>query len=161
MSAPPELIVVRALTSSDLGIFAAHRKSATSKQRAININAKVAAAMLSDSVFATGDTELDCICTYSGQTSRSARHFGKVGKNWRLGGNKLEGNAFADIDNLDFALIRTPAGNDGSSPITLTFVTKAADRVGTARLVRLFETRLKQSMDVVASNDPIFDEVSQ
>ena len=41
-----EVIVVRSLTDSDLGLFAAHRPTTASKQRAININATIAQQLL-------------------------------------------------------------------------------------------------------------------
>ena len=59
-----EVVVVRSLTDSDLGLFAAHRVSAKSNQRAININADVARIMLSSSVFDAGGADFRCICLY-------------------------------------------------------------------------------------------------
>ena len=142
----PEIIVVRSLTDSDLGLFSAHRASATSKQRAININAPIAQQMLSPAVFAQGGTVLDCTCTYHGITDRGQRHFGKVGKNWRLGGNKIEGEPSATLDSKDFVLIRTVAGNDGSQPIRMSFVGRANDRVAHAGIVAIVQNGLDRSM---------------
>jgi hypothetical protein len=155
-----QIIVVRSLTSSDLGIFAAHRAAATSKQRAININSPIAAAVLSPLLFETGGTVLDCICSFADYTSRDPRHFGKVGKNWRLGGKKIEGQTFAEIDSADFALLRTPVGNDGTYPVSLAFVARAVTPDAQARLSALVGARLKQSMAVVAADDPIFGEIA-
>ena len=98
-----ELILVRSLTESDLGIFASHRKAATSKQRAININADMARQMLSPGAFSLGDVALKCTCIFGEEEVRDVRRFKKTGKNWRLGGRKIEGPAFARLDSKDSA----------------------------------------------------------
>lgn len=153
MTRPRELIVVRSLTSSDLGLFAAHRDSASSKQRAININSRIAQRLLDPAVFQAGGTVLDCVCTLGDFSERSARHFGKVHKNWRLGGNKLEGQIFGRVDSVDFALIRSVEGNDGSAPISLTFVARDIDPVAHANLASLVEGRIAQSMVLFAEGE--------
>lgn len=155
-----EIIIVRSLQSSDLGIFAAHRGSASSKQRAININSQIAAQLLSPAVYRKGGTMLDCLCTFQGQEERSERHFGKVHKNWRLGGNKIEGDAFGVIDSVDFAIIRSVASNDGTYPITLTFVSRAADAKAHAAVASRLDGRLRQSMCVLGKDDKDFAEIA-
>ncbi len=156
-----ELIVVRSLTESDLGLFAAHRASARSKQRAININAGVARRILSPDLFDKGGGHLDCTCVFGENLIRSPRHFGKIHKNWRLGGTKIEGEAFALLDCKDFVLIRTVAGNDGSSPVTITFISRATDRVIHAGLVAIVETSLNQSMAVYSSASSGFNDLAR
>lgn len=151
-----EIVVIRSLTSSDLGLFAAHRSSASSKQRAININSRAAQRLVSPAIYAAGGTKLDCICTLGGFSERSARHFGKIHKNWRLGGNKLEGRIFADIDSIDFALIRTIEKNDGTAPVSITFVARALDPAAHAKLSAFADGRLNQSMAVIAGDEPDF-----
>ena len=99
------IIAVRSLKDSDLGIFAAHRDYATSKQRALNINAPIAQRILHSDLYNNGGAELQCLCSFQSVTDSSKRHFGKVGKNWRLGGNKLEGEVFSSVNSHDFALI--------------------------------------------------------
>jgi len=151
-----EIVVVRSLTGSDLGLFAAHRSSATSKQRAININSAAAARLLSPSVFRSGGTSFDCFCTFGDMEERSKRHLGKVHKNWRLGGNKFEGAAFNVIDSIDFALLRSIEANDGSLPLSLTFVARATRPPMHARLVSIVSRRLKQSMAVYDDGEEEF-----
>lgn len=143
-----EIIVVRSLTDSDLGLFAAHRQHARSKQRAININAVVAQQMLSPELFGAATSMLDCRCVFRQITDRSLRHFGKVGKNWRLGGNKLEGVDFRLVDSKDFILIRTKAGNDGSHQVSISFVARATDPANHASVVSTVEDLMEQSMAV-------------
>ncbi|HWA91172.1 MAG TPA: hypothetical protein VG889_14130 [Rhizomicrobium sp.] len=151
-----EIIAVRSLTGSDLGLFAAHRSSARSKQRAININSSVAARLLSPAVFRSGGSVFDCFCTFGDVEDRSTRHLGKVHKNWRLGGNKFEGAAFGAIDNLDFALIRSMEANDGKLPLSVTFICRATRSPMHARLVSIASRRLRQSMAVYDDDEEEF-----
>ncbi len=155
-----EIIIVRSLTNSDLGIFAAHRASATSKQRAININAPIAARLLSKTRYEQGGTMLDCIITFGDQTERSARSFGKVHKNWRLGGSKIEGQAFAELDAADFMLLRSVEANDGSAPLSITFLSRRKHRELHASIGGLVAYKLKGSMTVYDENDKHFGVVS-
>lgn len=163
MSAAPakELIVVRSLAESDLGLFAAHRAHATSKQRAININAKVARQLLSPELFEQGGAHIDCTCIFGEMRIRGQRHLGKVHKNWRLGGAKLEGDLFAKLDCKDFVLIRSVAGNDGSAPMTITFVCRGTDRVVHAGLAAIVEKALKQSIAVYDQDSPAFEALAR
>lgn len=144
--AQPEVIVVRSLTDSDLGLFAAHRAVARSKQRAININSSMARRILSEALYKKGQADLNCISAFNGTVVREIRRLGKSQKNWRLGGRKLEGDAFGRLDSKDFVLIRSVAGNDGSHPITITFVCRATDRVLHAGLAAIVERQLEGSM---------------
>ena len=149
MSSPAgEVIVVRSLAESDLALFAAHRAAATSKQRAIQINASVARQLLSAERFAEGGVDLSCTCVFGEHIVQEKRRLGKTGKNWRLGGNQIRGEAFSKLDCKDFILIRSPAGNDGSQPVTITFICRATERVVHAGLVAIVEKKLDQSMAV-------------
>ena len=146
MPSANEIIVVRSLKDSDLGLFAVHRPAARSKQRAININAHLAARLLAPTIFAAGGAELECLCIFGDVVIPGKRHFGKVGKNWRLGGKMIEGDAFASLDSADFALIRSVEYNDGSTPITVTFVSRKTDRVTHAGLAAIVARSMKDSM---------------
>lgn len=141
-----EIIVVRLLTDSDLGLFAAHRSETPSKQRALNINADVARMLLSDRLFAAGGTEFQCVVTYGNTVVREPRHLGKSGKNWRLGGRKIEGAVFATLNKNDFALIRTTTLNPGTEPISVTFVSHRTNREVHNAVSMLVESLLDQSM---------------
>ncbi len=151
-----EIIVVRSLTDSDLGIFAAHRATTRSKQRAININAPAAARILSSRVYEQGRTTLDCIVTFGDFHERSARCFSKVHKNWRLGGNKIEGLSFARVDSADFMLMRSVEGNDGTAPVSIAFVARADDPAMHARIAGLVAYKLKSSVHVYEEYDQDF-----
>jgi hypothetical protein len=155
-----EIIIVRSLTDSDLGIFAAHRSSARSKQRAININAPCAARLLTPSLYEQGGTSFDCIVTLGDLQERSARSFGKVHKNWRLGGNKIEGLAFARVDSADFMLLRSTAPNDGMATLSITFIARANEPALHARIGGILAYQLKNSMKVYEENDPDFNQLA-
>ena len=154
-----ELIVVRSLTESDLGLFAEHRPATRSKQRAININSGVAKRMLSSDLFEKGGGQIECICIFDNIRIQEFRHFGKIKKNWRLGGNMIRGKQFAHLGPKDFVLIRTVSGNDGTSPITLTFISRKTNRVVHAGLAAIVEKTLSQSMAVYTEGKLGFDDL--
>jgi len=155
-----EIIVVRALTDSDLGIFAIHRPTTASKQRAININSAITQQLLSSKLFEKGSANIRCRIIYGENTHDSIRHFGKVGKNWRLGGNKIEGDEFLQLDSRDFALIRSIEKNDGSQLITIVFIGRAGQQFHHARIVRLVEPTMRDSMEIYRSGSAGFEQLA-
>jgi hypothetical protein len=92
---------------------------------------------------------------------RSARCLGKIHKNWRLGGNKLEGRIFGNVDSLDFVLIRSIEGNDGTAPVSITFIARAIDSKQHAALSALIAKRLKQSMTLLGEGEQTFRQVEK
>ena len=140
-----EIIVVRSLAGSDLGLFAAHRGESRSKQRAININVPVAQAMLDEAGFKAGGATLQCSCLFGDIRVEGPRLLSKVHKNWRLGGSKIEGVEFGQLDARDFALIRSPRHNDGSKPVTIAFYSRNSDRVIHAGIAAIVERHLNRS----------------
>lgn len=143
--ADKEIIIVRSLAGSDLGLFAAHRGDARSKQRAININAPIAQALLDEAGFQAGGATLRCTCLFGNIRLESPRLLSKVHKNWRLGGTKIEGAEFGLLDARDFALIRSPRHNDGSQPVTIAFYSRNSDRVVHAGIAAIVERHLHRS----------------
>jgi hypothetical protein len=156
-----EIIVVRSLTTSDLGLFASHRASAHSKQRALNINAEAAKRLLSYKLFKRRSCQLNCQIFFGDFTQNEVRHLGKSKKNWRLGGKKIEGAQFAELDSLDFALIKSIEGNDGTHPVHILFVAKTKERVKHAKIGRLLEPTIKRSMAVYRVGSAGFDDLAQ
>lgn len=151
-----EIIAVRSLQGSDLGLFAAHRAAATSKQRAIQINGSIAARILSAAKYRARNCMLDCFCTFRDIEVRSQRPLYRSQKNWRLGGKKLEGKDFAVIDNLDFILIRSVELNDGSLPVSITFIARATRPKMHARISSIVTPHLKHNMAVYGEGDKDF-----
>jgi len=157
----PEIVIIRSLTESDLGLFSAHRKYETSRQRAININSPAASMLLSKELYESGGGELDCICRFEDQEIREHRFVGKQGKNWRLGGKKIEGRVFARLDCKDFMLIRSVAENNGTEPVMITFASRGSDRVIHAGIAAIVSDLLKQSMAVIREGDPDFKAIAE
>jgi len=151
-----EIIVVRSLAESDLGLFSEHRKSATSKQRAIALTTPVARQLLSTALFNAGGADMDCICVFGTVSSREPRNVGKVGKNWRLGGHQLTGREFAELDSKDFILLRSVEQNDGTQPLMLTFVGRHAQSVLHAGVVAIVSGALRQSVAIYGERSPAF-----
>lgn len=151
-----DVICIRRLTSSDLGWFQAHRDSATSKQRAVNINAPVARRLLNDGAYARGGLELTCRCTFAGAEEVQRRSLWKVGKNWRLGGPKLLGEVYSQVSEDDFFVLRSAAHNDGSAEITFTFVSRSLNPKMYRWLAEMVEEGLDGSMLCAAEGEPLF-----
>lgn len=152
-----EIIVVRSLTESDLGLFKEHRKSATSKQRAIALTTPVARQLLSPGLFDAGGIDMDCICVFGTVSNREPRNIGKVGKNWRLGGRQLIGQEFAELDSKDFMLLRSIEQNDATQPMMLTFVGRRAQSVMHAGVVAIVKDKLRQSVAIYPERSPTFE----
>lgn len=156
-----EIIVIRSLTDSDLGIFATHRSHATSKQRAVNINVPIARRIVASHLFEVEETHLDCISSFKEHHHRERRSFKKVHKNWRLGGKKIEGTCFGQLDSKDFMLLRTVEYNDGEHPVYIKFIGKNSDPVVHAGIAAILEKKLSRSMAVIAQNDDNFEEMAK
>lgn len=151
-----EIICVRALTSSDLGWFAVHRPTTASKQRAVNINADIATRLLSIRALDAGGVELGCRCLYPGGEHTTKRNLWKVGKNWRFGGPKLEGDVFRNVVEGDFLLLRSPIHNDGDKEVSFNFISVAAD-LETHRWLMQREPDLERdSMTAVVTGSDVF-----
>ena len=160
MKETKELIVVRSLTESDLGIFAAHRASARSKQRAININAAVARRLFSKAFIDKGGGPVECLCRLGNIEVSGKRHIGKIHKNWRLGGSKIPGDAFSRLDSRDFMLLRSVEQNDGTKQLKITFVGRKTNRVVHAGLVAIVQPVLDNSMVVYVEGQEEFADLA-
>ncbi|HJW28863.1 MAG TPA: hypothetical protein VJ508_06385, partial [Saprospiraceae bacterium] len=156
-----ELIIVRSLTESDLGLFGVHRPSMRAKQRAIQINSSVAKRLVSPEIFENRGGYFDCVCIFGDIRIHEQRHIGKPGKNWRLGGNKIDGALFAKLDCKDFVLIRSVASNDGSHPVTITFACRATDRIVHAGIAAIVEKVIDKSMAVYSEGAPGFADLAR
>lgn len=160
-SAGTEIIAVRSLTVSDLGIFSAQRSGLRSKQRAINVNARVARAMLSDRLWQSGGSDFRCVCVFDDQRLDGVRPLRLIGKNWRLGGPKIAGAAFGALDSKDFVLLRTREGNDGEYPISIIFFSRNSDRVRQIGIAGVVERSLGQSMALFREGEETFSFLAQ
>jgi len=139
-----------------MGWFAVHRPTTASKQRAVNINAEVAVRLLSTEAFDAGGVELKCKCLYPGAEHTQPRRLWKVGKNWRFGGPKLEGDAFRNVREGDFFLLKSTIHNDGGKEVTLNFISAASDPETHEWLVQREPDLEKDSMTAVATGSEVF-----
>ena len=163
-----EIMIVRSLKESDLGLFAVHRQGngivrsdgkQQGRQRAINLNAATIPLLLSDKAIEAKGTELDVEMAMGNVANREMRTVNRSGKNWRLGGAKLKEREFAKLDADDFMLLRSPLKNDGTHPVRVRFIARGLDRALHARVVALVENELKGSMAVFTDSTTRFDEI--
>lgn len=162
ISRPNEIIVVRSLTDSDLGLFGAHRSALKSKQRALNINAAVAPMLVSSDIYKGRiTTKYTCEIFFGDYHESSIRSIGKSGKNWRLGGKKIDNKNFSILDSHDFALIRTIEKNDGSRPIEIVFISKIQQSKTHKKIVRLVEPTIKASMALYREDSAGFSDLAE
>jgi len=75
-----EIIIVRALTDSDMGLFRAHRKETKSRQRAIALTAPAAERLLHPDVISARGREFDCICLFGSAMNREFRKIPQGGQ---------------------------------------------------------------------------------
>ena len=155
-----EIIVVRSLAVSDLGLFGPQRKGLAAKQRAIALTTPVARRMLSSRLFTLERGALDVICVYGNYAGREQRHVGRVGKNWRLGGNQISDSPFAFLDGKDFVVLRTTEHNDGDDPVLMTFVGRQRERIMHAGIVAILDGRLKDSVAVLDRGTDAYDAIA-
>ena len=153
--------MVRSLRESDLGLFAEHRLSESSRQRAINVNADLIAELLSEEVVGAGEVFLRIVFQIREIRFQDERPIKRTGKNWRLGGNKIVGKAFAELDAADFMLLRSIRHNDGSNPISISFVSRKIDPVLHAGIVNIVERKLRGSMTFFRQADAQFQSLSR
>ncbi len=156
-----EIICIRMLTGSDLGWFAVHRPTTASKQRALNINADIAARLLSARVLDAGGVELSCRCLYPGGEHTENRNLWKVGKNWRFGGPKLEGEVFRDVGAGDLFLLRSPIHNDGDREVSFNFVPRAVDPETHQWIMQCEPNLAMNSMTAVVTGTDVFKTLGQ
>ena len=157
---PREFIAVRSLAESDLGVFAELRDQVPCKQRAFNINAKLARQMMSPTLYEGGGGEFLCTCRFKSRNAEAKRLLSKVDKNWRLGGPKFEGREFGQLGCKDFLLIRSVEWNDGRHPLALTLIGKKTQRIVHAGIVSRLPP-LQHSMTMLTPGDPLFSQLEK
>ena len=151
-----EILIVRSLKESDLGLFAEHRASETSRQRAINLNADLISELLSEDGITAGELTVDVSFQLDDLKFSDKRPIKRTGKNWRLGGNKIVGKAFDKLDAADFMLLRSRVRNDGSHPMSITFIARRTQPVIHAGIANIVERKLKGSMTAFEQSDAQF-----
>lgn len=124
-----EAIIIRELTASDLGWFAAlrDRGMVASKQRAINFNATVVSAVLPSKALKNGIVTVKATCVRQGAEATETRTLKKVHKNWRLGGHKVPGEVFVNLRPGDLFICRLVIGSEPPYEMQWSVIIKALD----------------------------------
>ncbi|MGL3820643.1 hypothetical protein [Sphingopyxis sp. R3-92] len=156
MTVPSEIIIVRSLADSDLGIFSAHRASASSHQRAFAMTTDGARRLLSAELFEARAGLMDIICVYGSYSARERRLVNRASKNWRLGGTSIDAKGCAFLDSKDFMLLRSLKSNDGSTPVLMTFVGRQRERLIHAGIAASLQGQFRGSTFIAENGSDIF-----
>lgn len=156
-ASPGEIIIVRSLADSDLGIFSAHRASAASHQRAFAMTTEGARRLLSPRLFEARAGLLDVICIYGNYCNRERRLVNQASKNWRLGGTSIDATGCAFLDSKDFMLLRSPRENDGQGTVLMTFVGRQRERLLHAGIGATLKDRFRGSAFIAEKGSDIFE----
>ena len=103
---------------------------------------------------------LDCTSVFGKEVRRTERRFSKTHKNWRLGGPKIEGIAFAELDSKDFMLLRSVPANDGTQPVVISFICRKTDRIVHAGIAAVVESHLHASMAAFSDDHESFHDLA-
>lgn len=155
-----QILVIRSLRESDLGLFAEHRAHETSRQRALNINSDIINELLAPDAVQSGELSVRVRITFGGVSLEDVRPIKKTGKNWRLGGTKIVGKIFAELDAADFMIMRSVRQNTGKQPITISLISKKKQPVVHAGIGIIVERNLKSSMAIYTSNSSHFSDLA-
>lgn len=151
------VIVVRELATSDLGWFAAKRPFIKSKQRAININARVMELLV-------GPTEegflVTATCTHPRARHTEERALGRVHKNWRLGGRQVVGDVFAQVAEGDLFVASVTLKHGRPTAILWTVVMGEAEPAAFARTARVVRQITADRMAVLEEGSEGFAALS-
>lgn len=149
-------LVVRQLSSSDLGWFAAlQEKGIVAKQRAINFNAAIIAATLPADAIRRGEVMLHAKCVRPEAPHEQDRPLRKVGKNWRLGGPKVPGDVFAKTQAGDFLICRLTMNGQPPYELSWTLVAEALEPDRHAALTAHLGPHLADRMALFSDNDAL------
>lgn len=148
-------LFLRQLTESDLGLFAACRPHVASKQRAININAPVAEAILPRDARRRGEAIL--ATRYGRNGGIIERPLKLTQKNWRLGGPKIEGAKFGSLSADDWFIAQYEVGVDSEISLVWQTIGKAEQPDLWKHVEQLFGQRLINGMTHLSETHPDYD----
>lgn len=145
---PSSCVLVRKLSSSDLGWFAAPRDSGrvASKQRAININATIVNNVLPKRDTLSGGLFLKAKCVHPACTDERERILSKVGKNWRLGGPKVPGDVFGQIEEGDVFVCEIDLRGTSPYPCKWTVVMRSESPSVHTEVLKAYEPHFQDRM---------------
>lgn len=154
-------LLVRQLTSSDLGLFYAKRPTIQSKQRAININAAIVGQMLSPTLLARGKLQIKCKRWDEPGARAEKRPLIKSGKNWRLGGNAIRDSDFALVQPGDYFVAILSTEPDGGLCLDWRVISRKITSNLHSELGAILSGDLKDGMAFVLSSDPLHGSIRQ
>lgn len=157
-----EVIILRQLSSSDLGWFAELRDRGlvASKQRAINFNANIITQILPPEIVDRGEVIISANCVHPGALGEESRILKKVGKNWRLGGRKVKGDVFLKTKPDDFFLARLRIPPQPPYEMDWTVIAQELDEESHRKMSTHFGSRLSGRMTFVPGDDASATELS-
>jgi len=148
-------IFLRRLTDSDLGLFAACRPHVASKQRAININAPIAEAILPRDARRQGEATIATrYCRNGVIVERPLR---LTEKNWRLGGPKIEGDRFGILKAGDWFLAEYEVSIDRKISLIWQAVSNADQPALWKQIDEMFGSKLVNGMIHLSETHPDYD----
>ncbi|MGA3267416.1 MAG: hypothetical protein ABSE16_11400 [Verrucomicrobiota bacterium] len=150
-----EILILRQLSSSDLGWFAELRNKGlvVSKQRAINFNADIITEILPPDIVGRGEVMINAKCIHPGAPGEESRILKKVGKNWRLGGRKVKGDVFLRTKPGDFFLARLRIPPQPPYEMDWTVIAQDLDQENHSKMSTHFGSRLSGRMTFLEGDD--------
>lgn len=157
-----EVLILRQLSSSDLGWFAELRDRGlvASKQRAINFNANIIIEILPPEIVGRGEVMINAKCVHPGAPGEENRILKKVGKNWRLGGRKVQGDVFLKTKPGDFFLARLRIPPRPPYEMDWTVINQDLDEESHRKMSAHFGSRLSGRMTFIPGDDTNATELS-
>jgi hypothetical protein len=163
VSAHVTYIVVRRLTTSDLGWFDEPRRKGltASRQRAINFNKEIVSQIIPPELRQNGDVAFRALALHAGDLNNDQiRHLILSEKNWRLCGPKVEGPVFGDLSAGDYFIAQIDL--DGKPPYAMRWnvLMKVVDALAHENLDHLVSGILSDSMCAGPISDAPFLEIA-
>jgi hypothetical protein len=148
-----EFILLRKLTSSDLGWFAEPRDQGLvkSKQRAINFNASIVAKFLSPTLIKSGKVFFNAKCLLPECENEEVRILSKVGKNWRLGGRKVPGGIFLNTREGDLIIFKISLNDEQPYQMTWTVLFQEQNAESYTSICEKYSSYFIDGMTILSS----------
>lgn len=154
------VIIIRQLTGSDLQWFDAARtaRKTESKQRALNFNMEIMESVFPKSILDSQLIRLDSECRHPKSEHSTERSITLQGKNWRLGGKKVMGEAFELVEPDDYFLsIFVP---DGEKYKMIWSVVMRRESMSTHFQLSSLVPEMRRRMCVLEAHSPLYERVS-
>ena len=152
-------IIIRKLTSTDLGWFAELQDKIAGKQRAINFNAAIIAAVFPPKVVAARSATILARCVRPEAWQEAERPLNKAGKNWRMGGPKVTVTVFGSAKIGDFFVCRLKVSERQPYDMAWTVVIEALEGKKHAAFAARLAPHLQDHMALFSSDEVLIDTI--